>query len=82
MSYQGGTGNDVVLTVQSIAPPPTATVQVNDGGVQRSMVRSFVVSFSEAVSFPSGLAAAFLLQRIGPGRAHRDGCPRLQSGRQ
>jgi len=67
VSYQGGTGNDVTLTVQSISPPPTATVQINDGGVQRSMVASFIVTFSESVSFPSGLGAAFQLQRTGPG---------------
>jgi len=53
--------------VQNVATPPTALVQVNDGSAQRSRVTSFQVTFSETVTFPSGLAAAFQLQRTGPG---------------
>jgi len=50
--------------------PPTVTgVQVNTGAAQRSVVTSLKVSFSEAVTFPSGLSAAFQLVRTGPGGA-------------
>lgn len=67
ISYVGGTGNDVTLTVTKATPPPLATVQVNAGHPQRSMVTSVVVTFNEPVSFPDGPAAAFQLQRVGPG---------------
>lgn len=50
-----------------ITPPTVTNFQVNDGNVQRSMVTSFKVSFSEAVTFPDGIAAAFEVQRTGPG---------------
>jgi len=50
------------------ANPPTVTgVQVNDGTAQRSVVTSLKVTFSEAVTFPSGINAAFQLSRTGPG---------------
>lgn len=44
-----------------------AVVQVNDGSAQRSTVTSFQVVFSEPVTFPNGMSAAFQLQRTGPG---------------
>ncbi len=47
-------------------PPTIATIQVNDGAAHRSMVTSFKVSFSDAVTFPNGEAAAFVLTRTGP----------------
>lgn len=50
-----------------VTPPPTATIQVNDGSAQRSRVTSFIVTFSEAVTFPDGLAAAIQVNRTGPG---------------
>jgi len=51
----------------TLAAPPTVTsVKVNGVGTQRSMVTSLVVTFSEAVSFPSGINAAFALNRIAP----------------
>jgi CSLREA domain-containing protein len=53
--------------VQVGVAPPTASVVVNNGAAQRSMVTSIKVSFSEAVSFPNGIAAAFSLVRTGPG---------------
>jgi len=51
----------------SFAAPPTVTkVEVNNGvGVQRSMVTNLKVTFSEAVTFPSGVNAAFQLNRVG-----------------
>jgi RHS repeat-associated protein len=46
--------------------PPTATIVVNNGATQRSMVSSFTVTFNEAVQFPDGMAAALQLVRTGP----------------
>ncbi|HEY1377735.1 MAG TPA: right-handed parallel beta-helix repeat-containing protein [Gemmataceae bacterium] len=46
--------------------PVTASVQVNDGSAQRSVVRSLTVTFSGPVTFPNGPAAAFQLARTGP----------------
>jgi len=51
------------------APPKVTTIQVNDGSAQRSFVTSLKVTFTEAVSFPSGLAAAFQLNRTANGSA-------------
>jgi len=48
--------------------PPTVTkVAVNGGAAQRSIVTSIQVTFSEAVTFPSGIGVAFQLVRLGPG---------------
>jgi len=51
----------------SIPSPITAADMINEGAVQRSMVTNIKVTFSEAVSFPAGIAAAFELARTGPG---------------
>jgi len=66
VSYKGGDGNDVTLTAPGVAlPPPTVNqVQVNNAP-QRSMVTSLKVTFSEAVTFPSGINAAFQFNRTG-----------------
>jgi hypothetical protein len=48
-------------------PPQVTALQVNDGSVQRSLVTSIKVTFSEAVTFPSGIAAAFKLERTANG---------------
>lgn len=55
-----------VVADYQIITPPTATVTINDGSAQRSMVTSITVSFSENVNFIGGLPAAFKLQRSGP----------------
>lgn len=47
----------------TIATPPTAAVQIDDGTVQRSMVQSITVTFSEPVAFSTTAAAAITLQR-------------------
>jgi len=62
-----GGGVDMgAFEIQSAASPPTVTsVVVNTGGAQRSMVTSLKVTFSEAVTFPNGIAAAFQLERVG-----------------
>jgi hypothetical protein len=62
-----GGGVDMgAFEVQSAVSPPTVTVLVvNAGGAQRSMVTSLKVTFSEAVTFPNGIAAAFQLERVG-----------------
>jgi len=68
-SYGGG-ADDVFFAriTNNDAPAPRVTdVVVNDGSVQRSMVTSLTVSFSGAVSFPSGVGSAFVLERVGPG---------------
>ncbi|MFL5327468.1 MAG: M36 family metallopeptidase [Gemmataceae bacterium] len=77
ISYQGGDGNDVTLTRQAAAPPPTvasvlldegsgnANIGGVDGTAQRSEVRRIVVTFSEAVNFTGGVAGAFSLSRSG-----------------
>lgn len=58
----GGTADMGAFEVQPI-PVQIVSIQVNDGSVQRSRVTSLKVTFTEAVSFPSGIAAAFQLQR-------------------
>src|SRR5262249_41178611 len=44
--------------------PTVVGVVINGGAAQRSMVTTVKVTFSEAVSFPSGINAAFQLSRI------------------
>jgi len=51
-------------TSEFFAAPPTATIAVNNGAAQRSMVTSVTVTFSEPVNFVSTPAAAFTLQRL------------------
>jgi hypothetical protein len=64
----GGQADIGAFEVQAAAAPPTVTgVQVNDGSPQRSRVTSLKVTFSEAVTFPGGINAAFQLNRLGPG---------------
>jgi hypothetical protein len=46
-------------------PPQVAAPQINDGSVQRSMVRSITVTFDEPVFFSGDPAAAFTLTRNG-----------------
>ncbi|MFL5329082.1 MAG: hypothetical protein ACJ8C4_09205 [Gemmataceae bacterium] len=71
ITYQGGDGNDVVLTRQE-APTVTAVTLTNGGlgtvnnvnsSIQRSEVRRLVVTFSPAVSFSGPVASAFQLHR-------------------
>jgi hypothetical protein len=56
------------IRVGTVATPPTVeAVQVNDGAVQRSTVRSMTVTFSGPVTFVGGnanAAAAFALTRL------------------
>src|SRR5262249_49870685 len=42
-------------------------ITVNGGAVQRSMVTELKVTFTEAVTFPDGIAAAFKLERYANG---------------
>jgi hypothetical protein len=57
ISYHGGAGNDVVLTVPGPGNGPTVRlIQVNDGTPQRSEVRSLSVFFSTTVQFVGGNA--------------------------
>jgi hypothetical protein len=67
ISYHGGDGNDVMLTVQPSVPPQVIDVQVNVGGAQRSEVRSITAYFSQAVTFAGNVAAAFQLANVTTG---------------
>ncbi len=62
---ESGAADIGAFEVQAKAPTVTA-IQVNDGSAQRSMVTSLKITFSETVSFPSGINAAFQLNRTGP----------------
>jgi hypothetical protein len=64
----GNTSEFSVATKTSgVTPPTVSAITINDGNVQRSMVTSIKVTFSEAVSFPSGFGAAFDVSRTGKG---------------
>lgn len=57
----------VVADYRIVTPPPTVSVQVNDGNAQRSMLTSITATFSQPITFPPGVSSAFQLQRTGPG---------------
>jgi hypothetical protein len=67
ISYAGGTGNDVVVTVMASQAAAVSSVVVNGGAAQRSMVTQATVTFSRLVTFTGQTAAAFQLARTGPG---------------
>ncbi len=50
-----------------VAPVTVASVAINGGAAQRSMVTQLTVTFSALVSFAGSPAAAFRLTRLGPG---------------
>jgi hypothetical protein len=55
-------------TSLAVAPTHVQSVQVNDGSAQRSEVRSMTVTFSDAVTFTGGnAAAAFQLKHVQTG---------------
>lgn len=62
-------GAHVDIGAFEVLPPPPAvsTSEVNGGAVQRSKVTALRITFSAAVGFPAGVAAAFRLDRAGPG---------------
>jgi hypothetical protein len=60
----GGQADMGAFEFQSAAMPPTVTnLKIGDGTVQRSMITSLTVTFSEAVTFTGAIASAFLLNR-------------------
>jgi fibronectin type 3 domain-containing protein len=68
-SYGGTPGFGPSSTAQPVTevvgPPTVASIQVNDGSAQRSEVQSISVTFSTAVTFANGnAAAAFTLQHV------------------
>jgi hypothetical protein len=67
ISYAGGTGNDVVVTVMASQAGAVSSVVVNGGAAQRSMVTQATVTFSRLVAFTGQTAAAFQMARTGPG---------------
>jgi hypothetical protein len=60
-----GAGTDIgAFEIQPSVPPPTVTnLKIDDGTIQRSMIDSLTVTFSEAVMFTGAIADAFALQR-------------------
>jgi hypothetical protein len=64
-----GAGTDIgAFEIQPAAAPPTVTnLKIDDGTIQRSMIDSLTVTFSEAVTFTGAIANAFHL--------HRDSAP-------
>lgn len=58
---------DFAQRIPTAAPAKVASVAVNGGAVQRSMVTSLQVAFDQIVSFSGNPAAAFLLSRQGGG---------------
>ncbi|MBX7104475.1 MAG: hypothetical protein K1X57_10365 [Gemmataceae bacterium] len=70
ISYKGGTGNDVtltMLTVPTLTAPKITGIQVNDGSAQRSRVTSVTVNFDSLVNVPFDPASAFTLVRQSDG---------------
>jgi predicted outer membrane repeat protein len=63
-----GDGTDIGAVEAPATPTSTtATIQINDGNVQRSMVTSLKITFSQPVTFPTGQANAIKVSRTGPG---------------
>lgn len=77
-----GDGTDIgaVEVEAAVAPPTVSAIMINGGAVQRSMVTNIKVSFSEAVSFPSGIANAFVVERTGKGSTGAVSFDAMQSG--
>jgi len=71
ISYKGGTGNDVELTVVNppVTPAQVKTVTVNDGLMQRSLVTNVKVEFTQIVGFAGAAANAFAMNRQGDNAA-------------
>jgi hypothetical protein len=57
------TGTLGTFTVSANPPAQVTGVQINDGSVQRSEVRSLTVTFNQAVTLPANPADAFTLKR-------------------
>jgi parallel beta-helix repeat protein len=64
----GSDGTDIgAFERQPVVAPTVTKVEFNGGAVQRSMVTSATVTFSESVLFPDGILAAFQLNRYANG---------------
>jgi hypothetical protein len=62
-----GSAADIGAFEIQAKPPTVMKIEVNDGSsIQCSMVTTIKVTFSEPVAFPSGIEAAFQLNRTGP----------------
>jgi hypothetical protein len=64
-AHNNGLLNTATFTMTS--PAAVQSVVVDDGSVQRSMVRSVTVTFDRLVNFGGSPSAAFQLSRTGPG---------------
>ncbi len=61
-------GEYVLMETAAVdAPPKVATLQINDGSMQRSRVTSVTLTFSELVTLPGTPSGAFQLKRQGDG---------------
>ncbi len=60
ISYKGGTGNDVTLTLR---PVTVQSVVINGGDIQRSRVNSVAINFDQHLTVSFSLADAFVLTR-------------------
>jgi fibronectin-binding autotransporter adhesin len=59
-----GSGPEIGSTEIPALPPPTVSnLKIDNGTIQRSMVRSLTVTFSEAVTITGPVAGAFALNR-------------------
>jgi hypothetical protein len=58
---------EALETRVNLSPPTVTNLKIDDGTVQRSMITSLTITFSEAVTITTPIANAFLL--------HRDSAP-------
>jgi len=63
---ESGPAADIGAFEFQYPPPKVTALIVNVGSAQRSMVTTLAVEFSETVTFPMGIGAAFQLFRTGP----------------
>jgi hypothetical protein len=75
-----GSIGTATVTIVDNDGPQIQSVVVNGGEIQRSMVTSIRVLFSEAVSFPNGINTAFQLERTGFGSLGVVALNAVQSG--
>jgi len=71
-ALNGFTGFAADDWVMDTTAPTVTLIQINDGSIQRSLVKSITVTFSELVNLPGVPATAFKLARTGPGAPMSD----------
>lgn len=63
-SRLSGSQTDIGAVELQLSEPPTASVTIDDGNGQRSMVQSITVTFSEPIVFVNSAASAISLHRL------------------